>query len=278
MVAAMTLLPGQFSIRSVRVLGQGGLGIVDEVEVVAGDNSYEIGTRLARKRLGSQWANDAGAQGRFEREIEMLGSMRHSNIVSLAGVSLPGGERFYVMPLFRSGSMRRWLQSGGRFQRFQDAALFVAKVADALAYAHSLGFVHRDLKPENILLSDAGEPILADWGLGQFVHLHSKVLDLTRGGPMGTHYYCSLEQWNTGKCGETGDIYSLGVVLAELTLGHAVPISPVGIGIQLSIAEGRDWAAQHFNSTVRRMTAFGAASRFQSMTEVAHALRLLSMT
>jgi serine/threonine-protein kinase len=277
MVAATTLLPGQFSVQSVQVLGQGGLGIVDEVEVVAGNRSYEIGTRLARKRLGPQWANDGGAQERFEREIEMLRSMRHPNIVSLAGVSLPGGERWYAMPLFRSGSMRRWLQSGGRFQRFHDAARFVAKVADALAYAHSLGFVHRDLKPENILISDAGEPVLADWGLGQFVHLHSKVLDLTRGGPMGTHYYCSLEQWNTGKCGETGDIYSLGVVLAELALGHALPMASVGIGIQRDVAVGGDWAARHFNTTVRRMTAFAAASRFQSMTEVVRALRLLTL-
>jgi serine/threonine protein kinase len=207
----------------------------------------------------------------------MLGSMQHSNIVSLAGVSLPGGERWYVMPLFRSGSMRRWLQSGRRFQRFHDAALFIAKVADALAYAHSLGFIHRDLKPENILLSDAGEPVLADWGLGQFVHIHSKVLDLTRGGPMGTHYYCSLEQWNTGKCDVTGDVYSLGVVLAELASGHAVPISPVGIGIQRDVVVGGDWAGQHFNATVRRMTAFSPPSRFQSMSDVAQTLRLLAL-
>jgi hypothetical protein len=41
----------------------------------------------------------------------MLQTMRHAHIVSLAGVSLPGGERWYVMPLFQRGSLRAWLQA-----------------------------------------------------------------------------------------------------------------------------------------------------------------------
>jgi serine/threonine protein kinase len=276
MACATTLQPGQFTIRPIQELGQGGLGRVDEVEVIAANYSHRVGTRLARKRLNAQWAADPGARARFEREIQMLQTMRHSNIVPFEGSSLPGGERWYVMPLFRGGSMRSWLQSGGRFQSVRHAALFVAKIADALAYAHTMNFVHRDLKPENILLSDNGEPVIADWGLGQFVHLHSKVLDLTRGGPMGTHYYCSLEQWTTGRCGETGDVYSLGVVLAELVTGRALPISPVGVGIQQDVVAGGDWVSQYFNTVVRKMTAFSALSRFQTMGEVAQTLRGLA--
>jgi serine/threonine-protein kinase len=276
MVVATSLLPGQFTIRPIRDLGQGGLGRVDEVEVIDTNLSHPIGTRLARKRLGAQWADDPGAKARFEREIEMLQTMQHPNVVPFEGASLPGGERWYVMALFQRGSVRAWLQSGGRFASVSQAATFVAKIADALTYAHSLNFIHRDLKPENILLSDAGEPVIADWGLRQFVHLHSKVLDLTRGGPMGTHYYCSLEQWTSGRCAETGDVYSLGVILAELMGGRAHPISPVGVGIQRDVVQGTDWVSQTFNAIVRKMTAFNAASRYQTMGEVAQALWLLT--
>src|SRR5262249_18046728 len=155
-------------------------------------------------------------------------------IVSVEGVSV-GGERWYVMPLCERGSLRRWIQEGGAFSTVQQLASFVAAISDALEYAHARNFIHRDLKPENVLLSNAGGPLIADWGLGQFVHLHSKVLDLTKGGPMGTHYYCSLEQWTSGRCDVAGDVYSLGVLLAELAAGYALPIPLIGFGIQVDV-------------------------------------------
>jgi serine/threonine protein kinase len=267
----MTLYPGQFTIRPVRLIGTGGLGTVDEVEVVATNQAHPIGTRLARKRLGPKWANDAGARARFEREIEMLGAMRHPHIVSLAGVSLPGGERWYAMPLFPR-SLRAALQQGPFLAR-ADAAHFITKIADALSYAHSFNFIHRDLKPENILLDASNNPIVADWGLGQFVHLHSKVLDLTCAGPMGTSYYCSLEQWTTGRCEVSGDVYSLGVILAELCAGKALPIQPLGCGIRVDVLSGADSVGRAINGIIRKMTMLTPAARHQAMSEVAQALR-----
>jgi serine/threonine protein kinase len=57
--------------------------------------------------------------------------------------------------------------------------------ANALSHAHAMGFCHREQKPENILMDQAGQLAIADWGLGQFIHKTSKVLNLTRGG-LGT--------------------------------------------------------------------------------------------
>lgn len=275
MVAAMTLLPGQFVIAPVRPVGEGGLGIVDEVEVVDSNLSHAIGTRLARKRLSARWSCDSGARERFEREIDMLGVMDHPNVVSLEGVSLPEFERFYVMPFFERGSLRSCLEGGGRFKTIQQVAKFIAAIADALTYAHSMNFIHRDLKPENVLISDEGRPIISDWGLGQFVHLHSKVLDLTRGGPMGSHYYCSLEQWNSGRCDETGDVYSLGVMFAELVAGRALPITPVGSGIRQDVISGSSAVVKQLNATIRKMTSLVPSARFQSMAEVASVLNTI---
>lgn len=276
MAATTALLFGEFSIRPLRIIGEGGLGIVDEVEVVASNLSHPVGLHLARKRLGAQWGNDSGAQLRFEREIEMLGVMSHPNVVSLEGVSLPGGERWYVMPYFKRGSLRSWQEAGGRFETVQDLARFVASIARAVAYAHSMNFIHRDLKPENILLADDGTAVIADWGLGQFVHLHSKVLNLTRGGPMGTHYYCSLEQWTSGRCDATGDVYSLGIVLAELAAGRSLSIAHAGAGIQQDVIIGAGSVVRRFNALVRRMTALLPTARYQSVAEVADELHIIS--
>lgn len=270
-----TLLPGRFFVRHVKPIGSGGLATVDQVLVTQSNSKHRVGSHLARKRLGAQWQNDAGAQGRFEREIEMLDAMNHPNIVSLEGVSL-SGENWYVMPLFRSGSLRGFIQTGGSLGSIQNLTLFVAKIADALNYAHAMNFIHRDLKPENILISDAGEPVVADWGLGQFIHQHSLVVDFTQGGPMGTGYYCSLEQWSTGRCDVTGDVYSLGVVLAELAAGRAIPITPIGSGIRQDVVSGNTVAAMHLNALIKKMTAFAPATRPQTMIEVSAALRRIA--
>ena len=271
MFAVNQLPPGHFTVSGVAPIGEGGLGFVDEVEVVATNGAHAVGTRLARKRLSDKWQGDPGARERFEREIDMMRTMHHPNIVPLEGVSV-GSDRWYVMPRY-PGSLRSALVAGRVYAGAVDVAAFGTKVAGALAYAHSLNFIHRDLKPENILLDRAGEPRVSDWGLGQFVHLHSKVLDLTRGGPMGTAYYCSLEQWSTGRCGVTGDIYSLGVLLAELAAGQALPINPAGGGIRVDVLSNLDLKSRSLNAIVKRMTATLASARHQSMYEVAIALR-----
>lgn len=263
----MTLRPGEFSIRHVRPLGEGGLGLVDLVEVVDSYRSHPIGTLLARKRLNDRWAQEPNTQQRFEREIEMLSNMRHANIVSLEGVSLPGGERSYFMP-FYPATLRSQLNQKVRYPLAAVATLGHT-VTQALSYAHGLGYTHRDIKPDNILLDAKGTPVISDWGLGQFIHKHSKVLNLTRGGPMGTEYYCSLEQWASGKGGVAGDVYSLGMTLAELALGVPASIPAVGVGIQNDLVPSNTVAGSRFNVLIRRMTHMVAAHRHGTMQQVA---------
>lgn len=229
---------------------------------------------MARKQLNAKWEDEPSLQARFEREIEMMGKMAHPHIVPLRGVSLPGATRWYVMPLY-AGSLRDALNRGRGFAHTPALARFGAKLAAALSYAHSANCIHRDIKPENVLLDDDDIPAIADWGVGQFIHKESKVLDLTRGGPMGTGYYASLEQWTTGKCGVTGDIYSLGVVLGELGARRAMPIEPQGSGIRQDVVANADLAGVRFNATIRKMTALTPRARHQSMAEVASELRAI---
>lgn len=67
-----TLAPGVFHFRVIRDIGFGGLGRVDEIEVLESACEYQPGQRLARKRLNDQWKDQPTARARFEREIEAV--------------------------------------------------------------------------------------------------------------------------------------------------------------------------------------------------------------
>lgn len=266
------LKPGQFSFTWGKKLGEGGLGRVDEIIVTASNHAHPVGTHLACKRLSDKWKNEPTARERFEREIIALRGMSHHAIVTCEGESLAGSsERFYVMPLYKR-SLREALAAAAHGFEWTWTAQFVSRIADAMAYAHGQGFIHRDLKPENILLDSNHNPVVADWGVGYFVHKHSKVLQqLTRGG-MGTEYYCSMEQWSSGKCTQTGDVYSLGLMLAELIHGSQLPIT-LGMGIQQDVVANKSRGARMLNELIKTMTDLLPQKRVQTMAEVAQRLR-----
>ena len=267
----MTYLPGQFHVSFVRRIGIGGIGSVDEVEVVRSSGDPPVGTRLARKQLGAQWAQSPAMRARFEQEIELLKRMSHPNIVSLAGVSVSNTERFYVMPLYTQSLRDRITRAPGACAA-TDVAQFGIVLAKALSYAHGMNFIHRDLKPENILLRD-NQVVIADWGIGRFIHKESKVLNHTVGG-LGTAYYCSVEQWAHGGQGDARvDIYSLGVLLAELAYGSQVPITPIGAGIRVNVVPPDTRAGQTFNGIIMKMTGMVASMRYPSMAHVVEALQ-----
>lgn len=266
------LPPGQFRFNDVELLGEGGLGRVDKIRIfLTADPHKPVGSEWARKRLNSKWADNPEMRARLDREIDALKSMSHPNIVTFEGENLPGNERFYVMPIFRS-SVRKHVASGGWTGNWRSIANCGATLADALEYAHGLGFIHRDLKPDNILFNTNEPLIISDWGLGYFVHRESKVLvHLTRGG-MGTEYYCSLEQWASGKCDARGDIYSLGMTLDEWATGQQRMIK-VGFGVNGPAVVARTAGAARFNRLLAKMTQPLPQHRPSSMAEVAVELR-----
>jgi serine/threonine protein kinase len=263
--------PGQIQISFVRRIGGGGIGTVDEVEVVESSGAPAVGTRFARKQLGPPLAQDPTMRGRFERELELLQRMDHPNIVSHVGASVSGTGRYYAMPLYAHSLRARIDREQKPWSPIEVTRLGIV-LADALAYAHGAGFVHGDLKPENILLQ-GDDVVIADWGIGQFVHKGSKVLSPTADG-LGTAYYCSAEQWAPdGECDARVDIYSLGVLLAELAYGDQVPILPIGAGIRVNMVMPTTRDGQTFNGIIQKMTGVVPAMRYPTMADVAQALR-----
>ncbi len=193
--------------------------------------------------MSDKWKQNPQAVARFEREIVALGRMSLADIIKLKGENLSDGpERFYFMAVYPR-SLRALIHENPAGFPWRDVARYGARIADALLYAHSQGFVHRDLKPENILLDSINSPVISDWGLGYFVHKESVVLTALTIGGMGTQYYCCLEQWNTGKSDARGDVYALGMTLAELATGKQNAIRGIGLGLEKHVIPANDVAA-----------------------------------
>jgi serine/threonine protein kinase len=263
-----TLPPGRANFRVVRPIGEGGLGIVDEIEITQSNGFHPVGTRLARKRLGPLWAAHPLARERFEREIAALCAMQHPNIITVQGENIPGGERFYCMPKCER-SYRNVLEGAPNGFEWRSVATLGITLANALRYAHAMGFIHRDLKPENILLDAINNVYLADWGIGYFIHKDSKVLKLTQGGGLGTSYYCSIEQWSGAKPDPRMDVYALGMTLAELVQGRQISNFTIGLGVQIDVIPNPPTAgAMQFNALLRQMTMLLASARVASMDHV----------
>lgn len=238
--------------KRIKKLGEGGLGIVTLYQ----ENN---GGLVAVKQMKLSW-NIEYLQ-RFWREIDIMKSLHHKNIVGIVEYDKNPENPYYKMPFYKEGSLRDKINElRVKNQRFTDRAstAMVLVIANAMKYAHQGGAIHRDLKPENILFKD-NEPIISDWGIGAFIHRESQVLQGTK--QLGTKSYCSPEQWETGICGATGDIYSLGLIYRELVTG-----SIAGQIENIKIA-----------NIVDKMTAFDSQMRFQNMSEVIQALKGLNI-
>lgn len=226
----------------IKTLGQGGLGIVALYQAQDGKN-------YAVKQMLNQW--DESHYERFKREIEIMAKLAHKNIVRILNYNTLKNNPWYVMPFFKDGSLRDKLlslQSKGQVFSIKGATGIIYFLADALKYAHNNGIIHRDLKPENILFNGE-EPVLADWGIGKFIHKESKVLT---NGCLGTKNYCAPEQWNESMSDCRSDIYSLGLIYRELLTGS----------ITGQINDYR------INNIVMKMTMVCPSDRYSTIDEV----------
>ena len=192
-------------------LGEGGMAAVYQA-FQPGVNRY-----IALKVLPQYFARDPQFVARFEREAQVLAQLQHPNILPIFDYGQSHGHTYIAMPLIKGGSLAARLQD----QRldFKTIRKIITQVGDALDYAHSRNLIHRDVKPANILIDERGNCLLTDFGLAKIVEGTAKIT--TSGAIMGTPAYMSPEQGKGWVLDRRTDIYSLGVILYELTVGRA---------------------------------------------------------
>ena len=198
--------------RLIRVLGEGGMGVVYLAE------RDDLQARAAVKFLRDAWLSPARRE-RFTSEQRTLAQLNHPKIARLydAGTlrdDTPWFVMEYVQGLPLTEYCRRHaLGIAARLRLFRD-------VCEAVQHAHRHLVVHRDLKPSNILVTGDGAVKLLDFGIAKQLESLDVAADQTRTGfPLMTPAYAAPEQVRAGRIGTHTDIYSLGVILYELIVG-----------------------------------------------------------
>ncbi|MGQ9897310.1 MAG: protein kinase domain-containing protein [Acidobacteriota bacterium] len=216
---------GRFEI--IERLGGGGMGEV----FLARD--AELGRKVAIKVLKACYAHQSETRQRFLREARMVSSLNHPHIATLYEIGEANGLPYLVMEYVPGKTIAQYLREQGPFS-CAEVCRIGAQSAEGLAAAHAIGVVHRDIKPSNLQLDAQGNVRIIDFGLAKLdatagcVQLSSSddhlraVSDITEAGVLvGTVTYMSPEQAaNNAQASLASDVFSLGVVLYEMTTGR----------------------------------------------------------
>lgn len=236
-------------------LGEGGHGVVYLAEQ---QKPFRRQVALKLIKLGMDTRQ---VVRRFESERQALAILDHSGIAKVydAGATA-NGRPYFVMELVRGIKITEYADIL-QLTIPQRVELFI-KVCKALQHAHERGIVHRDIKPSNILVAEEdGEPLpkVIDFGIAKATDSDGatgKTLITAAGQLIGTPQYMSPEQagLNGGNVDRRTDIYSLGVLLHELSIGR-LPLKIDGIGIHEQIILIREVKPQKPSNTFEHLPA-----------------------
>jgi hypothetical protein len=187
------------------------------------------GQTVALKILAPQLAMEPKFKARFEREARVLRDLEHPNIVPILDFGEVDGLTFIVMPYMQVGGLSDRLKEGPL--AVDEGARIFEQISSALQFAHERGIVHRDVKPSNVLIDEDGNAWLSDFG---FAYVHDATLSLTGSALIGTPAYMAPEQVRGEAVTPRSDLYSLGVVLYQMSTGY-LPYdaeTPMGIAFK----------------------------------------------
>ncbi|PIS47107.1 MAG: hypothetical protein COT17_05165 [Elusimicrobia bacterium CG08_land_8_20_14_0_20_51_18] len=202
------VLGGRYQLKG--VLGEGGMGVVYE----AWDREKSL--RVALKRMHSSLRSYPQEYGRFKHEAEIVGRLKHPNIVGVRGILEEGQEVYLVFDYVDGKPLSRIIAEKKRFPLDECKSIFRG-VCGAVNHAHANNVIHRDLKPSNIMLDAKGEAMVMDFGLAS--ELRESLTRLSHQTKSGTPAYMAPEQY-AGIVKKESDIYAMGVCLYEMLTGE----------------------------------------------------------
>lgn len=239
------------------------------------------------KRLLPQHHRDQELLTMFVDEARLLGRLRHPNIAEVYDIDTEGNEYFFALEYVDGVELRDLLSEvPAESLALSDAVRVTLELARALGYAHSLqdvdagplGIVHRDISPSNVLISQEGAVKLVDFGVAKWRSQRSE----TRHGVLkGKVNYMSPEQCRGEHLDSRSDVFALGVLLYEMSVGTRPFESSSDFETLKAIAEG------HYILPCAKLAGFPVAlekicasmleldreRRLSDMSQVANALQ-----
>jgi len=199
------------SVRIVREIGRGGMGVVFE----GFDDA--LGRRVAIKQLHPQYYRDVQTKDRLKREAQAIASLNHPHVLAIYGLQLIGGYPCLIQQFIDGESLQAIIRRDGRvaFPKCREIAL---QVSQGLAAAHAAGIIHRDLKPDNVLVEHGtGIARLGDFGLAKRSGDENVTIE---GTVAGTPAFMSPEQTHGKGIDHRSDLFSLGSLLYTMAAGQ----------------------------------------------------------
>ena len=152
-------------------------------------------------------------QKQFQREAQIIGRLAHPSVVGLYDVGTDeNGVPFFVMEYVEGKTLEKILDAGPL--PLEKAVMWATDLAAALSRAHRAKIIHGDVKPANILVTKDGQIKLGDFGVARFATQVS-----ASGNVMGTPAYLSPEQIQGNTQDTRSDLFSLGIILYQMTTG-----------------------------------------------------------
>ncbi|GLJ25784.1 hypothetical protein SUGI_0493720 [Cryptomeria japonica] len=194
------------------IIGSGGFGTV--YKLVMGENSAFAVKKIDKCGVASN--------RQFERELEILGSIKHRNLVNLRGYCVFPSAKMLIYDYLLLGSLDEFLHDSKQpasSLNWNTRLKIALGSGRGLAYLHHDCYpriVHRDIKASNILIDEKLEAHVSDFGLAKLLEDEESHVTTVVAGTFG---YLAPEYLQSGRATEKSDVYSFGVVLLELLSG-----------------------------------------------------------
>jgi HEAT repeat protein/tRNA A-37 threonylcarbamoyl transferase component Bud32 len=258
--------------RYIEKIGKGAFGTVllmqDEV----------VDEHLILKFLNPNVSSDEEMMKRFVHELRYSRKITHRNVIRIYDFLNLQGSYAISMEYFPSHTLSAEVPNNKPME-VGKALQFSRDMATGMSVAHQAGVIHRDLKPANVLVNEEGLLKIVDFGVAAAAASGDTQLTKT-GYVIGSPKYMAPEQILGKKVDQTADIYSIGVIMYEMTTG----IPPYSRGDHMSVmyqhVQGKAKACQELNpdipdeyaAIIAKAMSVDKTKRHQSMDELNEAL------
>lgn len=261
------------------VLGRGGMGVVYKAR------HHHMKRLVAVKVLPRKALSDPQATSRFQREIEVVASLRHENIVTAFDANVVDDVHFLVLEYVDGVNLHELVQKSGPLT-IDVAINYIIQAARGLSHAHKNGVIHRDVKPANLLADNQGIVKVLDLGLARTDQPQEAEIGLTETGLfMGTADYAAPEMALGPKRADARtDVYGLGCTMFYLLTGQRVYDGATKLERILahrendlpSLRDSRPGIPMELETIFSTMIQKDPAERLQSMDDVIAQLTALA--